>query len=55
MNWLLARMKEASSHVSLAVILQCVALIDPAHAMIWQGISTVFGATGFAIPEQKTE
>lgn len=52
MNWLKTRLTEATSHVSLAVVLQAAALVLPQYTTYFTAAALVFGAAGFVVPEK---
>jgi hypothetical protein len=53
MDYVIARLKEPSTHAGIAMLIACVAAFVPQYSQYIMGVAGVFGFTAAAMPDPK--
>jgi hypothetical protein len=53
LNFLLARLKEPSTHAGIGMLFLAASLIAPQYAVVLQSVAGLFGVGAAALPEGK--
>jgi len=53
MDYIIARLKEPSTHAGIAALIAAAAAFLPQYAQYIMGVAGVFGLTAVAMPDQK--